>query len=267
MLGRILLLLDFVALASNAIADDTMSALTVGTNTYRHVVIFKVSATDIYFTSDEGLANVKLKDLDPAVQAQFNYNATNAAAVESRQKAENDLYHIEITKPSVVAPPADMAAAVVPGGTTEPGTGKLIWAKPLLNQPAPPLIVEKWLNSQPNHRGKFVLIDFWATWCPPCRAAIPPLNALQQEFAGQLIVVGLTDEPEDTVRKMTDPVIGFTVAIDTQARTRKTVGVTGIPHVLIVDPQGIVRWEGYPFLKGYELTDVVVADIIAKYSN
>ena len=57
------------------------------------------------------------------------------------------------------------------------------------------------------------------------------------------------------------------VAIDTQSRTKKAVEVTGIPHILIIDPQGIVRWEGFPFLPGYELTDQVVADIINKYSN
>ena len=40
-----------------------------------------------------------------------------------------------------------------------------------------------------------------------------------------------------------------------------------IPHILIIDPRGIVRWEGFPFLPGFELTDKVVADIINKYSN
>jgi hypothetical protein len=57
------------------------------------------------------------------------------------------------------------------------------------------------------------------------------------------------------------------VAIDTRARTKSAVEVTGIPHVLIIDPQGIVRWEGFPFLGGYELNENVVTDIIARYSH
>jgi hypothetical protein len=46
---------------------------------------------------------------------------------------------------------------------------------------------------------------------------------------------------------------------------KKEVEVTGIPHVLIIDPQGIVRWEGFPLLGGHELTEKVVADILKKY--
>jgi len=63
---------------------------------------------------------------------------------------------------------------------------------------------------------------------------------------------------------MTDPVIEYASAIDTQARTKKIVEVKGIPHVMLIDPQGIVRWEGFPLLDGYELTEKVVADILAK---
>ena len=59
----------------------------------------------------------------------------------------------------------------------------------------------------------------------------------------------------------------YALAIDTLARTKQAVGVTGIPHVLIIDPQGIVRWERFPLLDGFELTEQVVADILAKNSK
>ena len=39
--------------------------------------------------------------------------------------------------------------------------------------------------------------------------------------------------------------------------------MTGIPHVILIDPQGIVRWEGFPLLQGHELTEKVIADILA----
>ena len=144
---------------------------------------------------------------------------------------------------------------------------KKIWAKSFLNQKAPDLNVEKWLTKEPDRKGRFVLIDFWATWCGPCRKAIPELNTLHKKFGDKLVVIGLSDEPEAKVKAMTTPKMDYAVAIDTQARMKKAVGVTGIPHVLIIDPQGIVRWEGFPLLDGFELTEQVVADILAKNSK
>jgi len=139
---------------------------------------------------------------------------------------------------------------------------KRLWARSVLGQKAPELVVEKWLTTKPNLKGKYVLIDFWATWCPPCRRAIAELDTLHQKFGKKLVVIGLSDEPEEKVRAMTEPRIDYYVAIDTQARMKKELQVTGIPHVIIVDPKGIVRWEGFPLLTGYELTEQVVADLL-----
>ena len=141
---------------------------------------------------------------------------------------------------------------------------KQLWAKSFLGQKAPRFESEKWVTAVPDCKGKFVLIDFWATWCGPCREAIPELNTLHKKFGGKLIVIGLSDESEAAVKKMTTPKMDYFIAIDTQARMKKAVGVEGIPHVIIIDPQGIVRWEGFPLMEGFELTEKVVADILAK---
>ena len=144
------------------------------------------------------------------------------------------------------------------------GAEKKLWAKSFLNQKAPKFEVEKWLTSQPDTQGKFVLIDFWATWCGPCRKAIPELNALHKKFGDKLVVIGLSDETEAAVKKMVQPKMDYFVAIDTKGRMKKAVEVRGIPHVLILDPQGVVRWEGYPLLTDYELNEKVVGEILAK---
>jgi len=144
---------------------------------------------------------------------------------------------------------------------------KKLWAKSYLDKKAPDLVVEKWLTKEPDRKGKFVLVDFWATWCGPCRKAIPELNALHKKFGDKLVVIGLSDEAEVTVKAMKTPTIEYASAIDTQKRMKKEVEVTGIPHVMIIDPQGIVRWEGFPLLGGHELTEKVVADVLEKYGK
>lgn len=143
------------------------------------------------------------------------------------------------------------------------GEEKKLWAKSVLNQKAPELLVEKGLTPEPKREGKFVLIDFWATWCGPCRKAIPELNALQKKFGDKLVVIGISDEKEDAVKAMKEPAMNYSVAIDTQARTKKALEVNGIPHLILIDPQGIVKWEGFPFLAGHELTEEVVGKILA----
>jgi cytochrome c biogenesis protein CcmG, thiol:disulfide interchange protein DsbE len=135
------------------------------------------------------------------------------------------------------------------------------------NRPAPKLIVEKWIGDQPDVRGKFVLIDFWATWCGPCIRAIPELNYLAKQFPNDLVVIGISSESEATVRDMTDPVIQYYSAVDTKGRTKKSVGVSGIPHVLLIDPSGKVCWQGFPFENGFELSKEVIRDCINRYEG
>ena len=154
---------------------------------------------------------------------------------------------------------------LAPAAAQESNNGKQMWAKSVLNESAPELIVEKWLSDAPETEGKFVLIDFWATWCGPCRAAIPHMNEFSKKFSDDLVVIGLSDEKEDTVAAMKEPVIEYFSAIDTKKTISQALEIKGIPHVILIDPQGIVRWEGFPSLKGHELTAEVIAELIKKY--
>jgi len=145
--------------------------------------------------------------------------------------------------------------------------GKQIWAKSFLNQKAPKLEVQEWLTEKPDLNGKFVLIDFWATWCGPCRRFIPELNKFHKKFGDKLVIIGLSSESAETIRKMESPKIKYYIASDPLSRTKNAVQVRGIPHVILMSPDGIVRWEGFPALPGYELTEKVIDDIIKKYDK
>ncbi|MBI3880074.1 MAG: TlpA family protein disulfide reductase [Verrucomicrobia bacterium] len=151
--------------------------------------------------------------------------------------------------------------------STAVGEEKQMWAKSILGQKAPDFVVEKWLGPEPRREGKFVLIDFWATWCGPCRKAIPELNAFHKKFGDKLVVIGVSDEAEEKVRALSNPKIEYFSALDTKKRMNTALEINGIPHVILIDPKGIVRWEGFPLLNDHELTEKVVADILAKYGK
>ena len=123
---------------------------------------------------------------------------------------------------------------------------KQLWAKSIINEKAPELIVEKWLSDKPETEGKFVLIDFWATWCGPCRKAIPDLNSYQEEFKDKLIVIGISDETAGKVKRFKKPKIEYYNAIDTKKRLYNSLEVKGIPHCILM----ISEVNSCPFNKG-----------------
>lgn len=134
--------------------------------------------------------------------------------------------------------------------------------KPYLNQKAPELVVEKWLTDEPDLAGKFVLIDFWATTCATCVQGIPDMNEYSQRFKDDLVVIGMTNEREERVRSMKEPVIEYYISSDTKMTMLRTLEIRGIPYAILIDPQGFVRWEGWPGKKGHELTAEKIENII-----
>jgi thiol-disulfide isomerase/thioredoxin len=144
-----------------------------------------------------------------------------------------------------------------------PEKGKRLWARSFLWEKAPDLVVEKWLTDKPDTAGKYTLIEFWATWCSQCRLSVPKLNQLHRKFGAELVIIAISNQKEEDVRNFKEQKIEYYSAIDSQARMKDKLGVFGIPHVIIVEPNGYVVWEGFPLLKDYELTEEVVEKILS----
>lgn len=126
-----------------------------------------------------------------------------------------------------------------------------------LGDKAGKLAIAKWVKGEAVDvtDGKNIyVVEFWATWCPPCRASIPHLTKLQKKFAEKGVVfVGISDEEEDTVRPFVTKMgeqMDYRVAIDDNDKTSKAYmaafGVNGIPHAFVVDKAGRIAWHGHP---------------------
>ncbi len=89
-------------------------------------------------------------------------------------------------------------------------------------------------------RGKIVLLNFWATWCPPCRKEMPDLEALSQHFQSQgLVILGVSDDEPKKVRAFVQQQgITYLVILDPRSKTNKSFHVEGIPKTFVYDREG-----------------------------
>lgn len=129
----------------------------------------------------------------------------------------------------------------------------------------PSFVVDSWLNGRPDPGSRLIVIDFWATWCGPCRAAIPHMNALADRFGTDACFVGLSDETrsdfEQGCRKhdLKEREFRYALALDPKSRIMGFFGVKGIPHCAVVSSDGVVRWQGRPS----SLTDDVMQKLVS----
>jgi len=101
-----------------------------------------------------------------------------------------------------------------------------------------------------DYRGKAVVLDFWATWCKPCRTTMPHLSAMQERYAPRLVVVGISIDDEGTraVRRFTDDLgIKFRVAMADERVLDAYGPIRTIPTTFFINRRGDVvrRVVGY----------------------
>jgi len=92
-------------------------------------------------------------------------------------------------------------------------------------------------------RGKVVLVNYWATWCPPCRAEVPDLIRLQAKYQDRLVVIGVSEDEGglELVKRFTrDHGINYPIVMSSPALAKVFPGVTSLPTTFVLDREGRV---------------------------
>lgn len=171
-------------------------------------------------------------------------------------------------EPGPKTEPATPAKAAQPGKDKSADTTK----KMNFGDAAPALSVEKWVKGEPItgfEKGKVYIVEFWATWCGPCKASMPHLSEIQKDYKSKgLTIIGMASagwrdelgKVEDMVKDKGDT-MGYTVAWDKDGATNnsymKAARQRGIPTSFVIDQKGNIAWFGHPMRLDYVLDDIV----------
>jgi thiol-disulfide isomerase/thioredoxin len=118
----------------------------------------------------------------------------------------------------------------------------------------------EFLGAKPTLAGHPLLIEFWATWCPPCRASIAHLNELDKKYHDRgLEIVGISDEDKSVVESFRARTpMHYAVALDTDQKLANGFQVQTIPQAWLFDKDGRVVWSGHPL----ELEEQTIARVL-----
>ena len=159
-----------------------------------------------------------------------------------------------VAQPGPVQPTASVQLGVATTGTFDHGNGHTApgWVLPSLRDPTQKVTLAQF-GSGP------VVINFWASWCPPCRKEMPALAAAARQFKGRVAFVGVdtSDDRNAAVAFAAHSQVGYPLGFDPQATVSRNYGVFGLPITYFVAGGKIVGRETGGMSQGrlYQLLD------------
>ena len=109
-----------------------------------------------------------------------------------------------------------------------------------------------------DYRGQVVLVNFWATWCPPCRAEIPDLEAAYQAHRQDgFVILGVdVEDPRHLIESFLDEVeMTYPILLDEAGRTSREYRAPGLPMTLLLDREGVIQVRHAGYISAEQLSE------------
>jgi thiol-disulfide isomerase/thioredoxin len=231
---------------------------------------------------------------DPEVISRAYYVAGNAWRMASEDDKANVAYNLSAAQPAKDYPAKSLymlgidamqefnderartlwtrCSEQYPESTGIDKCNKAIARLALIGTPAPELDVETWIKGPPvklaDLRGQVVLVWFFATWCPHCKATMPDMAALKRRYAGKpLTIIGITNNTKEQTTEsaklfVDDPrwEIDYPIAVDNDGNSSMAFEASGIPSAALIDARGRIRYSDHPAY----LTDAMIDRLLAE---
>jgi len=165
----------------------------------------------------------------------------------------------------VLAEGVELDATRVPEGRNDISLSKKKSVPmPKVGEAAPEISATDWINLKKpvnlkGSRGKVLVVEFWATWCGPCVAAIPHLNELHEKYSAKgLQLLSFVEEGHKTMDKfLASKRVKYPIGLESSSL--EDYGITSIPHAFVIDRAGKVVWHGHS--ASVEMEEAIVAEL------
>jgi thiol-disulfide isomerase/thioredoxin len=130
----------------------------------------------------------------------------------------------------------------------------------LIGAAAPPIQLNEWITSRPpDLTGRVYVLEFWATWCPPCVQSIPHMIELSNKYKDKdvpFIGISVDRSSEPVIKMVKDKGMNYHIGMDNGLSDKYSV--RGVPSAFIIDRSGKVAWKGHPMEPDFETNLVKV---------
>ena len=111
-------------------------------------------------------------------------------------------------------------------------------------------------------RGQTVLLNFWGTWCGPCRREMPDLQALYEQYADDgltILAIAVNDTTEDILAFQEEFDLTFPLALDEDDVVNKLYDITSQPSTILIDPEGVIQFQSFGIVTQSQLVPVITS--------